>query len=97
MWMGMTVLDIVDWILWSMRDIHIISPIFFNVLENKDLYVDYAWLISNEEAFKTALGGDNIELCRLIDSFKVGLSNIKENKRMMLDKKENLLKTNKGN
>ena len=45
----------------------------------------------NQTAFKQSLACDNIELCKLIDSFNEGTSNIEKDKELLLDKKEKLL------
>lgn len=67
---------------------------FFEVIDVESFYplhIQHMFLIPNEEAFKSAIGSDNIELCKLIDSFHEGTSNIDDNKQLMLEKRENLL------
>ena len=48
-------------------------------------------LITNEEAFERAWECGNLELAKLIDGFKEGISNIEHDKQLLLEKRENLI------
>ena len=48
-------------------------------------------LITNEDAFQLAWDCGNLELAKLIDSFKDGISNIEHDKEMLMEKREHLL------